>query len=178
MHVVGEACDAESALAAVAATNPDVAVLELELEPLGPLRLMQRFGVHSNVRLVLLAGTDDHEIVEAALTGGARAIVSKKAPMAQLLEAIRTAAHGAGWTPPRLEAQMTGRDEESQAWASLTPRERDVAGLVAQGLPYKKVAEQLAISDHTVKNHLRSIYDKLDINSRVELAVHAAADRP
>ena len=81
MHVVGEACDAASALTAVAATNPDVAVLELELDPLGPLRLMQRFGAHSNVRLVLLSGTDDAEIVEAALAGGARAIVSKNSPI-------------------------------------------------------------------------------------------------
>ncbi|MEZ5361729.1 MAG: response regulator transcription factor [Bryobacterales bacterium] len=123
-----------------------------------------------------LSGTDDAEAVEQAFGEGVRSIISKNAPWPSC--STPSEHWFAAPTPPRLEARLASEENEARAWASLTPRERDVAGLVASGLPYKKVAEQLSISDHTVKNHLRRIYDKLDINSRVELALHAAADRP
>lgn len=170
MHVVAEACDVESALDAVAASRPDVAVVELELGAAGPARLIRRFARVPGVVLVLLCNASEPGRVDEALAAGVRAIVSKSAPMEHLLNAIRAAKQGPEWSPPRIDA----RSEEPDAWASLTPRERDVADLVVQGLAYRKVAERLAISDHTVKNHLRRIYDKLDINSRVELAVHNA----
>ncbi|MEZ5393207.1 MAG: LuxR C-terminal-related transcriptional regulator [Bryobacterales bacterium] len=166
-----------SALAAAATARPQVAVLEMELDPDGPAGLIRRFREHPNVRLLLYREPTTRK-PSSRRSARAFARSSRRTPHGRAARRHPSIGSRPRWTPPRLEARLASEENEARAWASLTPRERDVAGLVASGLPYKKVAEQLSISDHTVKNHLRRIYDKLDINSRVELALHAAADRP
>ena len=181
VDVVGEAGDLNSALEAIASLRPDVAVVELELLAGQPPQAV--LPAEGSPAIVLLSRSNDAATLVAAMKAGAHAILSKHAPMEKLVDAALSVRDGRGWQPRdinrRLQAAGT-TDEPEDVWAALTPREREVAVLVARGLPYKKVAQRLRISDHTVKNHLRRIYDKLDINSRVELAVHGAdaAKRP
>jgi DNA-binding NarL/FixJ family response regulator len=179
LSVAAEACDAAAAFQALHAARPDVAVVELGLPGGEPHETVRRLAAWPALGLVLLSGSDDPEVLAAALSHGARAILAKNAPMANLVDAIRAVRQDRDWVPPHLEARLDGaRGVQGPSgngdWAALTPRERDVADLVAQGLPYREVAARLDISDHTVKNHLRRIYAKLDINSRVELAVHVS----
>ena len=176
MRVVAEACDVDSAFEAAAAAKPDIAVVEMELPGETSSETIRRFLDQPSMKLVLLSSSNDPDALAGALSLGVPAILSKSSPMLTLVDAIRAIRRGRKWTPPQLAARLEGEapPEEEDAWARLTPRERAVADLVARGMPYRQVAEQLDISDHTVKNHLRRIYDKLDINSRVELAVHGA----
>ena len=181
LRVVAEACDLESALTAVEAARPHVAVVEMELPGDRSPGTIRRFLEQPNMGLVLLSASNDPDALAGALALGVGAILSKSSPVSSLVDAIRAVRVNAPWTPPQAEARLAGGEgggeEPPEPWAGLTPRERDVANLVARGLPYREVAERLEISDHTVKNHLRRIYDKLDINSRVELAVHGARGR-
>jgi two-component system NarL family response regulator len=177
LRVVAEACDLESAMKALEAARPHVAVVEMDLPGDTAPGMIRRFLDQPRVGLVMLSASNDPEALTGALALGVRSILSKSSPVTALVDAIRAVRWNAPWTPPRLEARLAGEEESEEVWAGLTPRERDVASLVASGLPYREVAERLEISDHTVKNHLRRIYDKLDINSRVELAVHGARER-
>ena len=68
--------------------------------------------------------------------------------------------------------------EDVSRWSCLTPRERQIASLVAQGQPYKAIARHLSISDHTVRNHLRNVFDKLQVNDRVRLALYTIRRGP
>lgn len=171
MTVVAEASSLEAALVAVRASQPDVAVVDLELAGSSPLETARSMSSLPGLATVFLTGTDDPAAPAAALSAGARAVLSKSAPLTKLMDAIRSASSGRPWNPPSIETRL---EPVADDWDALTARERDVAGLVAQGLPYREVATRLGISEHTVKNHLRRIYDKLDISSRVELAVHGA----
>lgn len=169
--VVAEAPDLAEALALARSLRPDVAVVELGLPGAEPREAARLFVQIENLAAVFLAESNDADALAAAVEEGGAAILTKNAPMEQLLDAVRAVGRGRSWRPAHLEARLRGAAAD---WSSLTPRERDVAALVARGLAYKDVAARLHISDHTVKNHLRRIYDKLDINSRVELAVHGA----
>lgn len=172
--VVAEAPDLDSALESVRTARPDVALVELDIPGSGPEATARRMVRQTRLEAVFLCGSDDPDAAAAALAAGARILLSKNAPMSHLIDAIRSAGAGRPWRPASAETRLEPAEHD---WAGLTPRERDVADLVARGLPCREVAERLRISDHTVKNHLRRIYDKLDINSRVELAVHGAAPR-
>ena len=175
MHVVAEACDATSAFTAAAAARPDVAVVELGLPGEAPVELTRRFLRLSGLHLVLLCGSNNPGVLTSVLFEGVRAVLGKNAPTASLVDAIRAVRQDGSWIPPHVQERIEAGGQEPSGWTGLTARERDVAKLVAQGLAYREVAAKLDISDHTVKNHLRRIYEKLDINSRVELAVHGSA---
>lgn len=171
LTVVAEAADLESALEAVRTARPDVALVELGLPGAEPEETARAMVRQPDVETVFLCAADDPDLAAAALAAGARAILSTNAALDNLVDAIRSAAAGRPWGPASAETRLQPPEDE---WDGLTPREREVAALVSQGMPYRGVATQLGISEHTVKNHLRRIYDKLDINSRVELAVHGA----
>ena len=176
--VVGEASDLDTALAQLGGRRAQVAVVELDDDGGGPGENVERvLSAQKDLAIVFLSRTDDPAVLASATRAGARAIVSKTAPMTSLLDMIRAVDNGSRLQPAALEARIAAGDKpraEKLSWSALTPREREVAELVAQGLAYREVASRLNISDHTVKNHLRRIYSKLDINSRVELAVHGA----
>ncbi len=172
--VVAEAEDLRSALRAIRSRKPTAAVVELGLPGGSPKQTAQAFSRQRGMSVVYLSGSSDADMLAAGTQQGARCIIAKSAPIESLFQALRSGSE----CEPRRAAPLESSLERSAprggqpAWPGLTPREREVATLVAEGLAYRDVAERLHISDHTVKNHLRRIYDKLDINSRVELAVH------
>jgi DNA-binding NarL/FixJ family response regulator len=124
---------------------------------------------------------------------GARAVVNKKGPTVNLMNAIRRVHEGMRWLDPSLRAELAAplrpRRGSASGWSRrsatagppgrshLTSREREVASLVAQGHRYKEVAQQLRISEHTLKNHVRNIYDKLNVRTRVQLALYGAENQ-
>jgi len=178
IEVSGEAGDPRRVAAALAASPSDVVLLDLELDESLPGLIESLAGM---AKCVELSGSDNVASLSRSLDRGALGAVSKSAPSSALAQAVRAARRGLRWSDEIVSAYRRergfqtvtshGRGGEAGPLGTLTGREREVAALVAQGLRYRDVAEQLRISDHTVKNHLRRIFHKLQIRSRVELAI-------
>jgi DNA-binding NarL/FixJ family response regulator len=116
--------------------------------------------------------------LDPVLQAGARGVVVKSAHPASLLQAIRSVSQGLKWLDPEIREKLADPDSilpnQRERWESLSKRERQIAELVLQGLRYKDIAASLHISGHTVRNHLRNVFTKLRITSRVELAPYAS----
>ena len=128
------------------------------------------------VKIVALTEGDSTADIQRALKLGALGVIGKRAPVRFLSEAILSVAQGVRWFDPKLRsayerAASMKEQDTAGSLGRLTSREQQVAKLVAQGRRYRDVAGDLGISEHTVRNHLRHIFDKLRVSSRVEVAV-------
>lgn len=116
-----------------------------------------------------------------AFRSSARGCIAKSAPPERLVDAVRAVAAGGLWAGPGLTAQWIASVRRGLTapgrTASLTAREIEIVGLVAEGLPNREIADRLSISEQTVKNHLSRILDKLGLESRVELALYAVRSK-
>ncbi len=168
--------EAERDLRTADAEEADVILLDLADEDV--LETLQQAAGRGQGRFIVLADSSELEELDHILRAGARGVVVKSAHPASLLQAIRNVSIGLKWLDPKLQERLTSPDSILPSphvrWESLSNRERQIAELVLQGLRYKDVAASLHISDHTVRNHLRNIFTKLHISSRVELAPYAS----
>lgn len=169
-------------------TRADVLLLDLELAHVTGYEVLEQLREAGlAARPIVLTAIRDPELLSRALDLGARGLVAKKGATRNMMEAIRAVHAGLRWLDPALPirrprsprgGQRTACAERLEDrrgcaphWGRLTTREREVAELVAAGQRYKEVARQLQISEHTLKNHLRHIFEKLEIRSRVQLAL-------
>ena len=193
--VVGTATSGLQAEPLVSRTQPDLVLLDLMLPGLDGLSCLALLRErHPETTVVVLSGTEDEEIVERALSGGAAAVVRKSISPADLPVLLRQVLQGSvRFATPRIaRAVVTKATRESQldvvraeacGETGLTARELEVLEMVARGLPNRAVAEELFLSDQTVKRHLRKVYRKLGVANRTEaartayrLGLHAATD--
>lgn len=137
---------------------------------------------YPNVAPVLLAENDDRELVVNALRSGAKGIfLFTQAPFAMLCKCIHAVVHGQIWLNSQqtnyvldaLSQVPTLRVVNANGRSLLTPREEQVVALVADGLTNRGVAEELGLSEHTIKKYLLRIFDKVGTSSRVELVLYA-----
>jgi len=180
--VVGTATSGLQAEPLVSRTQPDLVLLDLMLPGLDGLSCLALLRErHPETTVVVLSGTEDEEIVERALSGGAAAVVRKSISPADLPVLLRQVLQGSvKFATPRIaravvtQATRQGRLDEVRAEAcgetGLTARELEVLEMVARGLPNRAVAEELFLSDQTVKRHLRKVYRKLGVANRTEAA--------
>ena len=180
--VVGTATSGLQAEPLVSRTQPDLVLLDLLLPGLDGLSCLALVRErHPETTVVVLSGTEDDEIVERALSGGAAAVVSKSISPADLPVLLRQVLQGSvHFATPRIaravvtQATRQSRLDEVRAEAcgetGLTARELEVLEMVARGLPNRAVAEELFLSDQTVKRHLRKVYRKLGVANRTEAA--------
>ncbi len=186
MQVVGEASNAADALAVTAREQPDIILLDLDLDPDSGLDLLPKLlAVASNVRVLVLTGTQDYEAHRQAAQLGAVGLVHKKKAAEVVLKAIEKVDAGEVWFDNSLIMSLLAevsrsreskkRDPQAKSIATLTAREREVITLVGEGLKNKQLAERLFISETTVSHHLTSIYNKLGVCGRLELLVYAHA---
>jgi DNA-binding NarL/FixJ family response regulator len=179
MEVVGQSRNADDALRAVRHERPDILVLDLLMPGTHGLDLLRAMhGQYPETRVVLLtAGADDAQLLEA-IRLGAQGIVLKEMAPEVLVNAVRAVYQGAQWFEEglsgrglrRLLAREAGTENSAQI---LGLREKEVVRLVADGLRNHEIAHRLSIGEGTVKVHLHNIFKKLDVNSRIQLANYA-----
>jgi len=176
-EVVGSCRDGEEVLRAVAAAPPDLLVLDLKmprLDGLEVLRALQGSGAPTRV-LLLTAALDEQQVVEA-LRLGARGLVLKEMAPQLVIEAARRIHAGGQWFDAGLlqrSLDAIGRKLGGDGEATgLTPREREIVGMVVRGLRNRAIADELGISEGTVKLHLHHVYEKLGLTNRMELLLH------
>lgn len=182
--VVGETGDGDVALELAARRNPDVVLLDLDV-PGGGVHACERLrAVQPAVTVVVLASGEDDADLAGAVRAGARGYLLRDTSPAELVDALRTVAAGKSLLSPamasRLLDEFAGLMRRSEAvgegQGTLSRRELEVLALVAEGLNNRAIAEQLFISESTVKNHMRSIHEKLQVHSRMEAVVRAVRD--
>ena len=195
LTVVGEAATGDQAIALVQAEKPDVVLMDIRMPDLDGIEATRRITATEDTKVLILTTFDLDEYVYSALRGGASGFLLKDTPPRQLIEAVRTVAHGDALLAPaitrRLIAHFTARPPVTAARPAqldaLTDREREVLTLVADGLTNDEIARHLYIGPGTAKTHVRHLLTKLDARDRVQLAIIAhrtgltaltAADKP
>ena len=181
VEVTGTAGSAEEALALVAGPGADVVLMDLEMpgtDGIAATRALR--DAHPGAAVVILTSFNDRARILAATDAGAIGYLLKDASPDDLERGIRAAARGESPLDPRAAGALLGRErpEEPGAQAGgqaggLSPREREVLALVAQGLPNKLIARRLEISEKTVKAHLTSVFRTIGVDDRTQAAVWA-----
>jgi DNA-binding NarL/FixJ family response regulator len=189
LDVIGEATDSSSALALATAKRPDIVLLDLDLGKENGFDLLpDLLAASPNTRVIILTGIRDPAAHERVVQLGAMGVVLKETALELILKAIDKVYAGEVWLDRTLIAnilnnrvqtngvQTNGVQEQNARdarIATLTEREREIIGLIGEGLRNKVIAERLVISEATVRNHLTSIFAKLGVNDRFELVVFA-----
>ncbi|MDJ0961591.1 MAG: response regulator transcription factor [Acidimicrobiia bacterium] len=180
--VVGEAEDAEGAVAAAEELQPDLVLLDVLMPGLSGLDVVEKItAVATDSNVVLLTGSESEEDMLQALKGGARGYLVKDMPFPQLVDSIQAVAGGGAALSPQMAGklfdvcrQLLRHQELLQARKpTLTGREIEVISLVAAGKTSREIGDELYISENTVKNHIRNILDKLGLHSRNEAVLYA-----
>ncbi len=180
LQVVGETDDGDRAVTLVESASPDVVLLDLDVRAGGGAACARIRATRPSTAVVVLAESEDHADLPDAVRAGARGYLLRDTAPQELVEAVRTVAGGQSLLSPamasRLLEEFAGlmrRSEALEGQGALSRRELEVLGLVAEGLNNRTIAERLYISESTVKNHMRSIHDKLQVHSRTQAVAQA-----
>jgi two-component system response regulator NreC len=177
LEAVGEAGSADDALAEARALQPDVIVLDAELNKQGETDIAQALAQeHPDVKVLVLSVQDEPQDLRKALELGASGYVLKQAVETELVPAIREVAAGGRYAPPELGARLIAAETAERRRAEedpLSDREREVLRLLALGHTNQEIAEKLFISVRTAEAHRAHIMQKLRLSTRAELVRYA-----
>jgi two-component system, NarL family, response regulator DegU len=176
--VVGEARNGSEALDLAAALRPDVVLMDVTMPELDGVEATRQIKARQpDVKIVVLTMHADHDILTQAIRAGANGYLVKDCSTDEIALAIDAVALGETALSPGLAASMLAevrrQDGNQQPERVITAREEEVLQLIADGCSTPEVAEQLFISQKTVKNHLASIYQKLDARDRTQAVLQA-----
>jgi DNA-binding NarL/FixJ family response regulator len=173
--VVAEESDGEKALSSIERLEPDVAVLDVQMPGLTGIEVARKLTGNARTSVILLSMHKEESFVQAALLAGASGYVVKEDAARELTDAIRAVARGDTYLSPRVAGSVVGAMKRGPAdnAPQLTPRERDVVRLLAEGLTSKEIAARLGMAPKTVDGHRSAIMDKLGIHSVAGLVKYA-----
>jgi NarL family two-component system response regulator LiaR len=181
IEVVADVADGRQALLAVAEHDPDVVLMDLVLPEVDGVEAIRRIASEwPRVRVIALTSFLDDDKVFPAVRAGAAGYLLKDVEPAELVKAIRTVHAGEGLLHPAVASRLmeeVAAGGGREAPDNLTPREREVVGLIARGRSNKRIALELGISEKTVKTHVSSILGKLGLTDRTQVALHAVRER-
>jgi two-component system nitrate/nitrite response regulator NarL len=182
--VVGEASNRDQALKLVSDCQLDIILLDIDLGCENGLDFLpELLARNRNARVLVLTAVEDPKQHERAILSGAMGVVQKSQAASVLLKAIEKVDAGEVWinrcTMARVLIQMSQRpdveevDPEAPKISKLTVRERSIISLICEGLPNRQIASRLVIGETTVRHHLTTIFEKLNLQTRLELAIYA-----
>lgn len=179
-EVVGKTADGAAFLEALAATRPDILMLDVHMPGRDGIDVLLTLRSRGETRPIILltANLDDQRLLDA-IKAGVNGIVLKEGAEATLVECLRCVVSGKRWIDKELleralNVTLDGSGQ-SDPLKALTTREKAISALVAQGMRNRDIASELGLTEGTVKVYLHNIYGKLAIENRTELAVLAAA---
>jgi DNA-binding NarL/FixJ family response regulator len=186
LTVVGEAADGPAAVDATARLRPDVVVMDIHLPLLDGIEVTRRIAgpdVAEPPKVLVVTTFNVDEYVYRALRAGASGFLLKDAPLAELVNGVRTVARGESLLSPTVTRALIGRFADRvrpaatapgpDPLAALAPREREVLRLIARGLSNAEIAAELLIGVETVKTYVSRILTKLQLRDRVQAVVLA-----
>jgi two-component system response regulator DevR len=184
--VVAEAGTLAEALGLVGRLHPHLVLLDIKLSDASGIEACrQLLAVAPQLRVLILTSYDEETMVAAAIKSGAHGYILKDVKMEDLVRAIRTVAGGRGYLDPRITQHAfhwirtsVSREALDRGMGKLSPQERLIMPLLAQGKTNKEIANQLQLSDKTIKNYLANIYDKLGVNRRTEAVAWFIREHP
>ena len=184
IEVVGEAGTAEAARTRIPLAHPDVAVLDVRLPDGSGIEVCRDIrSEHPEVRCLMLTSFDDDEALFNAVVAGAAGYVLKDVRGGDIVESVRRVARGESLLDPFATARVIERlrrpQPDDERLASLSPQERRILELLADGLTNRQIAAEMYLADKTIKNYVSNLLMKLGMSRRTEAAVYAArlADR-
>ena len=179
IDVVGEAGTGEEAIAKASKATPDVILMDIMMPDLNGVAATKRIlRRNPKIGVIMLTMLEDDETVFAAMCAGARGYILKGSGKAEVLHTIEVVAGGSAVFGPAIAGRLVhffqeGGLEEEQPFPELTPREREVLELIANGVSNQDIADQLHISPRTVGNHISNIFSKLQVSDRAQAIVKA-----
>lgn len=180
--VVGEAGTVSEALERLPASMPDVALLDARLPDGSGIDVCRDIrSAHPGVRCVMLTSYDDNDALFAAVMAGAAGYLLKEIKGNSLIDAVRQVAAGRSLLDPavteRLLTRLREGEPRDERLESLTDREREILGLIADGMSNRQIAERLFLAEKTVKNYVSALLTKLGMERRTQAAVYGAEVR-
>lgn len=171
---VTAASGGEEAVRLCAEHQPDVLLLDLSMPDLDGIEVTRRLReVAPETRIVVFTSFSDRERIVQALDAGAVGYLLKDAEPEELHSAVRAAARGEAPITPRAAAALLADRRDRPAEVPLTAREREVLGLVVEGLANKQIARRMGISEKTVKGHLTNLFQRIGVADRTQAALWA-----
>lgn len=179
MQVVGQAGDGGAAIRLADELDPDVMLLDVGMGPVGGIQAAEQLRQHHpDIAVIALSIHDDKRFVSGMLDAGASGYLTKDCAMAEVVEAVRCVAGGRSYLSKSVagavvDAYRNRRNTGPTNQPQLSPRERDVVKLIAEGLTTKQIAQQLHLSPRTVETHRRNIMEKLSMRGVADLTRYA-----
>ena len=184
--VVGEAGTVAEGIAQARAQRPDVVIVDLRLPDGSGVEACREIrSERPETRVVVLTSYSDEDAVISSIVSGAAGYLLKQTPPRQLVEAVRTVALGGSLLDPavtgvvldRLKRTSAGGAEDPLVVAGLSPQERNILPLIAEGKTNREIAEVLVLSERTIKTYVSNILQKLQLSRRSEAAAFSARQR-
>ncbi len=189
IEVVGEAGTASEALSRIPPTRPDVALLDVRLPDSDGVEVCREIrSRHPEIQCLMLTSFSDDEALFDAIMAGASGFLLKQVKSEEIVQAVRFVASGQSLLDPAVTGRVLERlrkgPEEDERLAKLSPQERNILELIADGLTNRQIAAKIHLAEKTVKNYVSNLLTKLGMERRTQAAVYAArlaeqrGDRP
>lgn len=165
IEVVGSAASAQEAMKRVPALQVDVLLTDLRMEGMsGDELITELHKTCPGIQAAVLTNFHSDEDIFRAMRAGVKAYLLKSAPMEEVIDVVRRVYAGERWIPPHIAQQLADRVARDQ----LSTRELEILQLIANGMKNREIADALCISQHTVRNHVNNVLEKLDSRDRTE----------
>lgn len=174
LELCGTAEDGVRAVSLCREERPDVALLDIRMPRLDGIQAAEQIIGEGSAAPLLLTTFDEADFIQRALQIGVRGYILKNSPAQRILSAIRAVAEGGTVFQQDILDYIRGctKIPDRDVFSDLTPREMEIVGLIAQGLSNREIAEQLYLSNGTVRNHISAILEKSGLEHRTQIAVH------